>query len=355
LIRRLLQVPLGLKLLVANGLLLAAAAATGLALGRAEPPLAGPSGSAILIGILLGMIGMNRVLVKIALGPVKNMEAVAERVARGDLKARVPPSPVADRSLRRLIWTFNGMLEATERTGEARDRLARDLLEAGERDRKALAEELLARPAQSLSTTLLLLRGGESGNGAAGVAAEAVREALEELRRISAALHPPELDELGLATALRALVRSRLEARGIASSVEVAGAGEGLPGEVRLGTFRLIQEGIELAARIPGLEAAALRLRRDGGVLLVHLELTGVAPDLTDRDAPGGMRVGLESGLLRMQERSRLLGGAMELQIGPDPELAVRIRIPVDGATRPPCAHLHHEADGLSHGHSRSG
>lgn len=334
-VRTLLQVPLSLKLLVANGVLMGAAVATGAGMGRADP-IPGEPGGTVLIGmILLGMIGINWVLVKIALGPLKGLQEAADRVSRGDLGGRVPASPVADRALLRLISTFNEMVEATARTREARDRLSRDLLEAGERDRKALAEALLSGPAQTLSTTLLLLRRGNSGEDVPGLAADGVREALEELRRISAALHPPELDELGLANALRALIRSRLESRGIETDVEVDGTDRGLPPRLRLAAFRLIQEAVEMAARIPGVGAVALWLRREGSSLLVHVRLSGLLVEPGDRELSGAGESGLGSGLHRMFERSRLLGGDMEIQGGPGPETAILIRIPVDEAPAP--------------------
>jgi two-component system, NarL family, sensor histidine kinase UhpB len=327
-IRSLLQVPLGFKLVVANGVLLAASVAAGVGMGRADP-LPGEVGGFIVIGgILTGMIGINWVLVKIALGPLKGLQEVADRVSRGDLEARVPHSPVADPALLHLIGTFNQMVDATVRTQEARDRLSRDLLAAGERDRKTLAEELLAGPAQTLSTALLLLRRSDGGADSRGLAADVLREALEELRRISAALHPPELDELGLANALRALIRARIESRGIGTEVVVEGTEEGLPSGVRLGAFRLLQEGVETAARLKELRTVKLWLRKDGSFLLAHVGLGGVGNG--DGTGPG-----MGEGLRRMFERTRLLAGEMEVQAGPGSELSILIRLPLEEARIP--------------------
>lgn len=327
-IRSLLQVPLGFKLVVANGVLLAAAALAGAGMGRADPLSGGVGGFIVIGSILTGMIGINWVLVKIALGPLKGLQEAADGVSRGDLETRVPHSPVADPALLNLIETFNQMVDATARTQENRDRLSRDLLAAGERDRKALAEELLSGPAQTLSTALLFLRRSDGGADSRGLAAEALREALEELRRISAALHPPELDELGLANALRALIRARIESRGIGTEVVVEGAEEGLPSGVRLGAFRLLQEGVETAARLEGLRTMKLWLRKDGPFLLAHVGLGGVG----DGD---GIGPEMGEGLHRMFERTRLLGGDMEVQSDPGSELSVLIRVPLEEAPSP--------------------
>jgi signal transduction histidine kinase len=329
-IRKLLQVPLGFKLMVANGVLLAAAVLAGVGLERADPFPGEVGGLAVIGGILTGMIGINWVLVKIALGPLKGLQEAADRVSRGDLEARIPHSPVADRALLNLTETFNQMVDATARTQGARDRLSRDLLAEGERDRKALAEELLAGPAQTLSTALLLLRRSDGGSDSRRMAADVLKEALEELRRISAALHPPELDELGLANALRALVRARIESRGIGTEVVVEGTEEGLPPGMRLGAFRLLQEGVETAARLGGLRAVKLWLRKDGSFLLAHVGLGGIG-----NRAEGGAGSGLDESLHRMFERTRLLGGEMEVQRGPGSELSILIRLPLEEARVP--------------------
>lgn len=326
-IRSLLQVPLGFKLVVANGVLLVATALAGAGMGRAAPLPGEVGGFVVIGGILAGMIGVNWVLVKIALGPLNGLQEAADRVSRGDLEARVPHSPVADPALLHLTRTFNQMVDATARTQAARDRLSRDLLAAGERDRKALAEELLSGPSQTLSAALLLLRRSDGRADSRDLAAEVLKEALEELRRISAALHPPELDELGLANALRALIRTRIESRGIGTEVVVEGTEEGLPSGVRLEAFRLLQEGVETAARLKGLRAMKLRLRKDGRFLLAQVGLGG------DGD---GIELGMGEGLHRMFERTRLLGGEMEVQAGPDSELSILIRLPLEEARTPP-------------------
>lgn len=348
-IRTLLQVPLAAKLLVANGVLLGAAAAAGFWIGRAQSLLEEPFGFALLAIIVPGMIGINSLLVKVALGPVKVLEETAARVARGEQEARAPSSPVADPSLRRLTETFNDMLEAGSRTGASRDLLARELLEAAERDRRLLAEELLAGPAQTLSATLLLLGGNGGARQAAPAATAAVRETLEQLRRISAALHPPELHEIGLATALRALVRSRLESRGIQVEVEVEGTERGVPSAARLGAYRLVQEAVDLAAQLPPPARFQLWLRREGRSLLTHVVLARAdgPPDASHGSArpedpaviQGAQRATApirlpEGAARRMVERARLLGGDLRVEPGPSgSEIAILVRLPVEGGS----------------------
>jgi len=339
-LRSLLRVPLTLKLLVANGLFLAAAAMTGTAFG---PP--GPGGPGVeshllpFLIILLVMVGVNGLLVRIALGPLKQLELAAARVRRGDLRTRVRPSPVADRAFRGVFRAFNQMVRSLQRTGAARDELARDLLEASEQDRKILAAELLGGAAQDLSTALLLLREAPQPDrdpDASGAVAT-VRSALHELRRIASELHPPELEDLGLATAIRALVRSGVESRGVRCTVAVGADARRVPPGISLEIFRLIQESIGLAGRFPELEGFRMRLRATESVLFVRLEFLEADPSLR-----GGGWAGLdaEAVLRRMAERARLLGGGMRLGARPGgtgrrPALTVRLRLPLRGPLRP--------------------
>src|SRR4051812_33782064 len=104
---RILGIPLELKLLGANLIIVAIAVVVmwtqfSIAPIRAE-------GVAILFMSLAVAAGVNFALVKLALKPVKDLELTAKRVSQGRFGERVPPSAVADRSLVHLANTMNEM------------------------------------------------------------------------------------------------------------------------------------------------------------------------------------------------------------------------------------------------------
>ena len=55
---------------------------------------------------------VNFLLVRVALKPIDDLEALAERVSAGDFKARGISSPVADAQLKRLGFTVNALLDS---------------------------------------------------------------------------------------------------------------------------------------------------------------------------------------------------------------------------------------------------
>ncbi|MGH9887344.1 MAG: hypothetical protein ACREBE_17580, partial [bacterium] len=95
-----LRAPLLVKLLGAN-LLVVATLLLGSAVGGG------------LVGLMvLGAMafGANALLVVLALRPIRDLEATAWRVWRGDLGARVTQSAVADNEVMRVGATFNVLL-----------------------------------------------------------------------------------------------------------------------------------------------------------------------------------------------------------------------------------------------------
>ena len=106
--------------------------------------------------------------------------------------------------------------------------------------------------------------------------ADAVRDSLDEVRRIARELRPEALDDLGLVNALIALCNADRRARtGRASSATSRAALPPLPPEVELVIYRVAQESLTNASGTPtrarspsalegDAESVALRVRDDG-------------------------------------------------------------------------------------------
>jgi signal transduction histidine kinase len=121
-----------------------------------------------------------------------------------------------------------------------------------------------------------------------------LRAALDALRQEGEAptAPPPGLDRLG--DLLSTAGRSGLEIR-----AELAETGP-LPPEVGLAVYRIVQEALTNVTRHAAASAAVVRVRPEGGDVLVEVEDDGTgAPG-----APG-------NGIVGMRERARALGGAL--------------------------------------------
>jgi signal transduction histidine kinase len=148
---------------------------------------------------------------------------------------------------------------------------------------------------------------------------ETVREALTDCRKVlerctmevrtmSHLLHPPLLEEMGLATAARWYVEGFMERSGIAVDLEMPAMIDRLPQSIEMVLFRVLQETLTNVHRHSGSATAIIRITIDSenAVLVVQ-------------DQGRGFGVGLEEpkkigvGIAGMRERVRELGGEFKI------------------------------------------
>ena len=141
--------------------------------------------------------------------------------------------------------------------------LLSQVVAAQEAERQRIARELHDATGQSLTAIALGLRGlaNSLGNGREGVPAvdlqrqaESIQlfatDAIGELRRIIADLRPPQLDELGLAPAVRWYVQTfRKRYPTIDLTFTVAGDQTPLPPQYDTVVFRVVQEALTNVAK----------------------------------------------------------------------------------------------------------
>lgn len=332
--RRLLRTPLFYKILIANAVLVMAGAWLGSAVTAAsvrtapERPLLEVAGLLALAGVLATVL-VNALILRVALRPLEHLENTAARVQRGELSARAPRSPVADREIDRITRTFNEMLDAGEAYRTRLREVAVRALTAAEEERKRIARELHDETAQLLAVLLIrirLVRGAEPE--AADALLEDMRreigEALEGVRRFARGLRPPALDELGLVPAIEAHVRSLREATGIDVTIDAASVGRDLPPEAELAVYRIVQEALSNVVRHSGATRAEVHLAREAETLRLCVRDDGHGFDVAAMKRPGG---GL--GLFGMEERAAYLGGRVEVESRPGAGTTVRAEVPV--------------------------
>ena len=195
------------------------------------------------------------------------------------------------------------------------------LLRLQDEERRRLARELHDSTAQTLAALALELAVvGEQGGRLAPRARHALAEAerladacSRELRTLSYLLHPPLLDEMGLASALSGYVEGFAKRSGIQVQLDMPSDIGRLAGETETTLFRIVQEcltnvhrhSMSPSARVQlVLEPAAIRLE-------VADQGRGLAPQTTGGATRERHQLGV--GLAGMKERVRQLGGHLEL------------------------------------------
>ncbi len=335
LVRALLRIPLFYKILIANAVIVVLGAVLGTA-ATIEYLRAEPGHSTLWLIALLALGGVvasvlvNAGILRLALSPLRLLEETAARVQQGDLDARAPASPIADRELERLTRTFNSMLDNLAVFRQRLRDIAARALEAEEEERKRIARELHDDTAQRLAALLLRIRVARSASDPAARDAllEEVRTELgatiEAVRRFARGLRPPALEELGLVPALEAHARRLEDSAGLRVQIEADPLEGLLSPQAELALYRIVQEALSNVARHAGAERALVRLTRMDGWVTATVEDDGRG--FAVAEVMAHERRGL--GLFGMQERAVYLGGRVEIDSRPGAGTRVRAEIP---------------------------
>jgi signal transduction histidine kinase len=232
------------------------------------------------------------------------------------------PAVGPDGELREYIGTIADITEqkrAEERLMRAQDeerrRIARQLHETTAQDLAALKMNLasLARRGSLAGEDLSLLE--ES--------AALATEAMEDIRVLSYLLHPPLLDEVGLAAALRWYAKGFSQRSGVEVRLSLLPTSERLPPPIETALFRVIQECLINIHRHSGSATAEVRLRRADGRLVLEVQDWGRGMPRAAR-----LRSGEGVGIAAMRERAQQLAGTLEVDSGPG-GTTIRASIPL--------------------------
>jgi two-component system NarL family sensor kinase len=157
-------------------------------------------------------------------------------------------------------------------------------------------------------------------------------DTLREVRRISHALRPSMLDDLGVAAALEQLTRELGDESGISIGfTQIAHTHAAtLPDAVNTVLFRIAQEALTNIVRHAHASSASLALEISHDAVTLTISDNGLGFDVTD--AFVGRRSGV--GLRNMRERLEALGGSLSLssQAG---HTAVTARVPLHTSGAP--------------------
>lgn len=211
--------------------------------------------------------------------------------------------------------------------------LTRRLEAAKEDERKRIARELHDEMGQALTTAKLNLQLVSESAGPAD-RDRRIADALDLLdlmighvRALSLDLRPPLLDELGLAAALRGYVEALGKRSGLEVDLRVPALPHGIPTEVEIAAFRVVQESLTNVLRHADSPRAEVEVRYDPGALHLTVSDGGRGFDVTAVLERAG--VGEHVGLLGMQERVEAMGGTLTVASSPGRGTSVHARIPL--------------------------
>ncbi len=142
-----------------------------------------------------------------------------------------------------------------------------------------------------------------------------VRDLCKEIRSLSYLLHPPLLDELGLASAVEEYVKGFSKRSGIDLEFEMAVDIGRLSPESETALFRIVQEALGNIQKHSGSSTGKTRLTKEHGEIVLEISDSGrgmQAEHLQERQV-GPRTLGV--GILGMRERMRQLGGRLDISL----------------------------------------
>ncbi len=312
------------RLFALNGLVFATGTAV-LVLSPAtvSAPVSGTELTVLAVGLLL-MLAVNALLIRASLAPLDGLTALMERVDLLRPGERLGVAGYGD--VARVIRTFNQMLDRLE---AERGASTAHTLAGQEGERRRIARELHDEIGQSLTAVLLTLKQAvdhapDGLRDELRAVQEMVRSSLDEVREVARRLRPGVLDDLGLPSAVSALVADFKAS----SAVPVAGPVDpdlpSLSDEAELVIYRIAQESLTNVARHANADTVSLSLTAEQDRVLLRV--------VDDGRGVGGAQEG--AGIRGMRERAILIGADLTLTQGLGGGTSVQLAVPLNARSR---------------------
>jgi len=231
--------------------------------------------------------------------------------------------PGPDGRAERSIGVVQDITDQMHKEEELR-RLSARLLQLQDEERRRIARDLHDSVSQKLlAINLSLTHASEAvgaknrqGRQALADTRKLVRDLSRGIRSLSYLLHPPMLDELGLASAIEEYARGLSHRSGINLKLDIAKDIGRLPAESEMALFRIVQEALSNIQKHSGSSSGRIRLTRENGDVVLKVSDRGRG---MEADAPPEQPVSPETlgvGILGMRERMKQLGGRLDIRFG---------------------------------------
>jgi PAS domain S-box-containing protein len=190
------------------------------------------------------------------------------------------------------------------------------LMSAQDDERRRIARELHDSAGQYLAAVCMALEAvkNEAKDLPApltqrlGQASDVTKACTNEIRTMSHLLHPPLLEELGLASAIRFYVEGFAARSGIQVLVEMPEEHSRLGDDIEIVLFRVLQESLTNIHPHSGSKAATIHVGADSHQAWIEIRDEGKGKDDGN---PASFRPGI--GIMGMRERVKYLGGVLEI------------------------------------------
>ena len=212
-----------------------------------------------------------------------------------------------------------------------REHLLHEALDASDRERRRIASDLHDGVVQELAGVAYTLaaadRGGDTPPGLAAEAAEVLRSSVKALRSMIVDIYPPDLEQVGLASALTDLLAGA-EAQGIQTRLEVEADVEGSPITQRRLLYRVAQEGVRNTQRHAHATNLAIRTTMTETALTITVEDDGRGFGPGEHPQASGTDGEAHLGLSALEGLVRDAGGRLDIRSDPGQGTTLTATVP---------------------------
>ena len=264
--------------------------------------------------------------------PLQRLESKAAALAWGDFETiREPVGGISE--VQHLQQELTEMANKVQAAQEGLHDYIGAITSAQEEERSRLARELHDDTIQAVialkQRVQLAQKSVKDQNGRQSLKEleNLAERTVENLRRLTRALRPIYLEDLGLVTALEMLVRETSQSNELALDFQQSGQERRLSRETELALYRIAQEGLNNIVRHAKAKHAALSIRFDKEV---SLEVTDDGAGFAVPKSPTDFAPSGHFGLLGIRERADLIGARLEVKSdeGRGTRLSVRLADP---------------------------
>jgi two-component system, chemotaxis family, CheB/CheR fusion protein len=222
-----------------------------------------------------------------------------------------------------VVLEINSDITAKKRSEENLRKLSTYLIRLQDEERRRIARELHDSTGQKLILLKMNLEALTTQLDAdprkvprVSESIKLVDEATQEIRTLSQLLHPPLLDEAGLAVAAKWLIDGFSERSGIKVNFHMTENLGRLPQNVEIALFRITQEALNNIHRHSGADKAEVSVSEAHGQVTLKIadNGSGFRPGLHPSELEASPPVGV--GIQGMKERLSQLGGTLEITSG---------------------------------------
>ena len=288
----------------------------------------------VLAPILLITLAALWFALRLVVVPLRELQRQALKLAAGDFGA-ISGEAGGVREIRDLQRSMTQMARRIQSTQQALRRYVGKVTSVQEEERRRLARELHDETIQDLialdQKVQLVGRGLRQSRARTADALLAIRqearEAIQRVRRLSLALRPGYLEDLGLVPALEALASDTGSKLGIPVLLDVSGTVRKLAPDVELALYRIAQESLANVGRHASARHAWVSFRFDHGELRLGVkdDGAGFVPSIE----AGELTQAGHFGLVGIRERAQSIGARLELRSAPGKGTRVTVRLPL--------------------------